>query len=101
MNGERLKELVSSKDNCHSCTTYYFPSYFHQSRKFVFWQQHIITRIFEKKIYQDKGLPVNYDKFVSAQDDGRVWKKIIKMWERNFVLWQITFLTWEKISQDR
>ena len=55
-----------------------------------------------KKKDQDKGLPVNYDKFVSAQDDGRVWKKIIKMCEiGNFVLWQITFLTWEKISQKR
>ena len=49
-----------------------------------------------KRIFAPNGTHCKLWQVLSVQDDGSVWKKIIKMWEKIFVLWQITFLTWEK-----
>ena len=98
MNGEILRELVSSKDNCHSCTTYY--SVFFPSVSEICCMVRLIVIILNR-IFAPNGTHCKLWQVLSVQDDGSVWKKIIKMWERNFCIMTNNISNMRKISQER
>ena len=59
----------------------------------------ILVKILER-MFSPNGTHCKLWQVLSVQDDGSVWKKIIKMWERNFCIMTNNISNMRKISRE-